>query len=195
MERQNTREDFLLLNRLQEGDARSFEELFNQYWEPLYVIALNRLRNSEEAREIVQSLFVDLWQRHEQLAVKTSLKAYLYTALRYAILDHLRSRTVRDRYVESIRAATYPLRNVTAETVAYRELETTVQQGMGRLPERCRQVFRMRRLEHYSVKEIALKLGVSSKTVENQLTKATKVLRLHLKEHVTLFLVALINLF
>lgn len=188
MEEQNTTKDLLLLDRLRRGDHRSIEILFHQYWEPLYATAVSRLQHPAEAQDVVQSLFTDLWQRREQLNVKTSLKAYLYTALKYTILDHIRTRVVREKYVQAIQHVASTSYNSTAETVAYRELERKVDQGISSLPERCRQVFRMRRLEHHSVKEIANTLGISPKTVENQLTKATKVLRVHLKEYIAIFL-------
>lgn len=188
MEDRNVAEDSLLLSRLARGDASSFEALFRRYWEPLYGAAFNRLKDSDEAQEVVQNLFADLWQRRAELMVKTSLRAYLYTALKYTVLDHIRAQVVREKYVKAIQHTPESPHNPTADTVAYRELESTIHQGIRRLPERCRQVFRLRRLEHYSVKEIAQQLDISPKTVENQLTKANRVLRLHLKEYVTVLL-------
>ena len=194
MEEQNATDDFLLLARLSQGDPQSLEILFHQYWEPLYAMAVCRLQDSAEAQDVVQSLFADVWQRRKQLNVKTSLRAYLYTALKYTILDHMRAQTVREKYVQVIRHVATTSNNSTADTVAHHELEEKVKQGMNSLPERCRQVFHMRRLEQHSVKEIAVTLGISPKTVENQLTKATKVLRLHLKEYVPILFLLIHNI-
>ena len=193
MEERTRINELSLLDRLRQGDPRSLELLFCEYWEPLYVMATSRLQNSAEAQDVVQSLFVDVWQRREQLHIKTSLRAYLYTALKYTILDHIRAQTVRQRYVQAIQQVVATSDNSTAETLAYRELKVKVDQGVRSLPERCGQVFRMRRLEQRSVKEIAGRLNISPKTVENQLTKATKVLRLHLKEYVSVLLLCLLG--
>lgn len=186
MKEQDTTEDFFLLAQVRQGDSQSFEILFQRYWESLYTAAYHRLNSRAEAQEVVQSLFVSLWQRREQLKVSTSLKAYLFASLRYTILDHIRAQTVREKYVQSICQRINPSNNATAETVAYRELENSVHRGIDALPQRCGLVFRLRRLEQYSVKEIAQLLGISPKTVENQLTKATKALRLHLRDYVTI---------
>lgn len=193
MEEHNAPDDFSLLERLRQGDPQSFELLFRHYWEPLYATAVCRLQNAAEAQDVVQNLFTDVWQRREQLNVKTSLKAYLYTALKYTILDYLRAQTVREKYARAIQRVVASSDNSTAEAIAYHELKKKVDQGVRSLPERCGQVFRMRRLEHHSVKEIAAKLGISPKTVENQLTKATKVLRVRLKEFVSILLLFLVG--
>ena len=185
MKEQDTTEDFFLLAQVRQGDSRSFDILFQRYWESLYAAAYNRLNDRAEAQEVVQSLFVSLWQRREQLKVDTSLKAYLFASLRYTILDHIRAQTVREKYVQSICQRVDSSNNATAEIIAYRELKDSIHQGIDALPQRCGLVFRLRRLEQYSVKEIAQLLGISPKTVENQLTKATKALRLHLREYVT----------
>ena len=175
--------DAALLRKVKEGDAHSFRVLFERYWEPLYATAYNRLKSAEEAQEVVQDLFLSLWQRREQLTINTSLSAYLFSALKYAVLDHMRAQIVRERYVKMIQSEGATQRNMTEEIVAYRELQKTVQAGIETLPARCQQVFQLRRLEQLSVKEIAKKLSISPKTVENQLTKATKVLRVYLKEY------------
>ena len=192
MEEHNRTDDFLL-DQLKQGNPQSLEALFDQYWEPLYNAAVCRLQNTAEAQDVVQSLFVDVWQRRERLRVNTSLKAYLYSALKYSILDYVRAQTVREKYVRAIQRTAPLADHATAETLAYHELKGKVDRGIHSLPDRCGQVFRMRRLEHYSVKEIASQLGISPKTVENQLTKATKVLRWHLKEYVSALLFFLLS--
>ncbi len=188
MEPVDAKTDLVLLDKVKQGDTRSFEALFERYWEPLYVTACNRLKDAEEAKEVVQDLFVSLWRRRTRLSIDTSLRAYLFSALKYAILDHMRAQIVREKYVKMIQRKTTVQRNATEEAVTYHELQRKVQEGIATLPTRCQQVFHLRRLEHLSVKEIAEKMSISPKTVENQLTKATKVLRMHLKEYVTIAL-------
>ncbi len=187
----NISEDFYLLEKLRQGDEKAFETLYNTYWQSLLNMAIHRIGSREIAREIIQDVFASLWQRRQELTINTSFAAYLHTALKYKVLDYMRSQNVRHKYVNEIKRAVTPFHNATAETIAYQDLSSALHKKISQLPEKCRQVFTLSRLDHYSTKEIADKLHISPKTVENQIGKALRLLRLSMKE----FLSALALLF
>lgn len=178
--------DDVLIARLKEGNREAFEELYNRYWERLFIMAANRLGSREAAWEIVQDLFVDLWQRRESLSVKSSFSAYIHTSLKYSILDFIRSQKVKEKYIEAIRKTASAQTNSTFEHITFNELNEAIQKEIANLPERCRLAFRMHRFENYSSREIASKLNISTRTVEHQIGKALKVLRSNLKEYLTM---------
>jgi RNA polymerase sigma-70 factor (ECF subfamily) len=146
------------------------------------------------AKELVQDVFANLWRRRQQLTIHTTFGAYIFSAMKYTILDHIRARAVKEKYIAAIKNAVQHADNNTVDFMAYEELNRTLEQEIRKLPEKCGRVFRLSRIEHYSTKEIAEKLQISPKTVENQITKALKLLRVNLREFTTL-LVFLFTLF
>ena len=181
----------LLIQLLQKSDEQAFETLYNRYWEKLLTIAYHRTGSIETAKELVQDVFANLWKRRDTLRIKTTFAGYIYTAMRYTILDHIRSQAIQEKYIEAIRHTALETDNSTLNFIAYQELTGVLEQEISKLPERCRAVFRMSRIDHYSTKEIAEKLHISPKTVENQLTKALKILRTNLEEFTVLLALVL----
>jgi RNA polymerase sigma-70 factor (family 1) len=183
-----------LILLLRQGDEEAFEILYNRYWEKLLTVAYHRIGSMEVAKELVQDVFANLWRRRQQLTIKTTFGAYIFSAMKYTVLDYIRAQVVKEKYVAAIKNAVHPTDNTTVDFIAYEELNRTLEQEIGKLPEKCGMVFRLSRMEHYSTKEIAEKLQISPKTVENQITKALKLLRVNLREFTTL-LVLLFSLF
>lgn len=183
-----------LILLLRQGDEEAFEVLYNRYWEKLLTIAYHRIGSMEVAKELVQDVFTNLWRRRQQLTIQTTFGAYIFSAMKYTILDHIRAQAVKEKYIAAIKTAVQYADNSTVDFIAYEELNHTLEQEIRKLPEKCRMVFRLSRIEHYSTKEIAEKLQISPKTVENQITKALKLLRVNLREFTTL-LVFLFSLF
>jgi RNA polymerase sigma-70 factor (ECF subfamily) len=174
-----------LTHLLQQGDEEAFELLYNRYWEKLLTVAYHRTGSMETAKELVQDVFTNLWRRRNHLNIKTTFAAYIFSAMKYTILDHIRSQAVKEKYAEAIKKTALGTDNTTLDFIAYRELNSILEKEINKLPEKCRMVFRLSRVEHYSTKEIAEKLQISPKTVENQLTKALKVLRANMQEFTT----------
>lgn len=180
-DKENFDED-LLIHLLRQGDEEAFEVLYNRYWEKLLTHAYRRTSSLETSKELIQEVFANLWRRREQLNIKTSFAAYIFTALKYTLLDHIRSQIVKDKYVEAIKKTASETDNSTLNLIAFEELSKVLEEEINKLPERCRLVFRLSRMEHYSNQEIADKLQISTKTVENQITKAIKILRANMQE-------------
>lgn len=184
MRNRTEHEEDLLLADLRRGSVRAFENIFNEYWEPLYKIARAKLRSHEEAEEVVQNIFSILWEKREKLLI-TNLSYYLNTALRNRILNIIRDKIPHQKYWNYYKTFIPQQRDSTEEVVAFEDLNSAVELAVSNLPEKSRQVFKLSRLEGRSNAEIASLLQVSEKAIEYHLTKCLKELRLHLKDYIT----------
>lgn len=163
-----------------QGNMVAFEEIYNRYWLKLYSAAHKRLKEREPAKEIVQDLFTNLWINRDSIRITTSLQGYLFTAIKYLVLNHKRAAAVRSNYSEVLMLVN-EYQELSAEDVfIYKELKERIETGASHLPTKCRSVFELSRVQYKSNKEIASLLGISEKTVENHLTKALRHLRLHI---------------
>jgi len=170
-------DDGLLAMLKNDDDAIAFSELYNRYWDRLFGAAYKRVRSVETAEEIVQDLFTDIWSRRKELEIKGELLIYLYSAVRYRVINHVHKEMVKNTF-EQIRPVLYPITdNSTEEIVIANDLRYCLAREAQQLPVKCREVYYLSRYEHQSNKSIAKQLSISEKTVENQLTKALKRLR------------------
>lgn len=171
---------------LAEEVTAAFHEIFNRYWSHLYATAYQRVRNKEAAEEIVQDLFTSLWVKRKNVQIHTSLAAYLFTSVRYRVLNHIEKEAVRKNYKDALQIVTTVCENPTEETVFLNDLTRKIDKEIDLLPSKCRSVFELSRKEYKTNKEIAVMLGISEKTVENHLTKAITRLRLKLSDAISL---------
>ncbi len=176
------------LDRLRLGDEAVFNLIYRAHWSSLYSAAYNHLRSRELAEEMVQDLFTALWLKREQLTIHTSLRGYLHTAIRHQIYDYIDKQTVRQRVHADLVYQQQDISHATEQTVAYDELQTHLMDAVGQLPQPAQMVFRLSRYEYLSTQDIARQLNLSPKMVEYHLTRALKLLRVHLKELITVFL-------
>jgi RNA polymerase sigma-70 factor, ECF subfamily len=173
---------------IQAGDELAFEQAFRQYYERLCGYANSLLHDLDEAEEAVQSVFLKLWERREGLDIQTSLKSYLYRAVHNRCLNRAKHEKVKREY-EGYNAEQLRQNPAQASDLAIQnELQGRIEVAVASLPEQCRAVFKLSRHEGLKNQEIADQLGISVKTVENQMTKALKVLRTHLADYVTVYL-------
>jgi RNA polymerase sigma-70 factor (ECF subfamily) len=162
------------------GDIDAFEEIYNRYWLKLYSAAYKRLRDRETAQEIVQDFFTSFWINREQVKIQTSLQGYLFTSIKYLVLNYKRAEAVRNSYAEILQMVNSSFDNSTEENYYYKELLERVEVEVNHLPPKCRNVFELSRKQYKTNKEIAQLMGISEKTVENHLTKALRYLRVNL---------------
>lgn len=167
-----TDEDLIALIR--ENDLGAFERIYNKYWSKLYLSAYNIIRDRQVAEDVTQEVLVNLWMKRANLKL-TSLNAYLYTSVRYQVFNVIRSGKVRADLFNKLEELFS--NNGGEELLSEKEINRLLEQGVAELPEKCRQIFIMSRKEHLSTKEIAERLGIAPKTVENQLTVALNRLR------------------
>jgi RNA polymerase sigma-70 factor (ECF subfamily) len=164
---------------LREGSRATFEELFNLHYPSLKQIALRYVLSSQEAEDIVHNVFLNLWEKRERLNVHESLTAYLQASVRNASLNCLKHEKIRDNYSASllIRLSEDDTAGNPSEQMIGQEQIDEIKEAIGQLPDKCRQIFRMSRFEEMKNQEIAESLGISLRTVENQLYRALKTLR------------------
>jgi RNA polymerase sigma-70 factor (ECF subfamily) len=163
-----------LISRLRTGDKAFFSYLYNLYWEEMYTAAFYVLQDKEVCMDVVQDVFLWLWE-HRQTVQIESPKAYLKAAVKFKIANYIRNGKVKDKVIDNLcRQQQAP---VTTDTLELKELSRMVQQVVLELPEKCREIYLLSRQEQLSNKEIAEKLGLSVKTVENQMSIALRRIR------------------
>jgi len=175
--------DIELCSLLENGRDDAFSEIYDRYWERLYIYVFSRTNSSDLAFEITQDVFVSLWQRRNEVVFHTSLSAYLYSCVRYKIIRHINKSKLREKYYRDFLSYTKPfVDNSNEEQINYNDINKLIELKVSELPKKCQKIFRMSRYNDLSIKEIAQKLNISHKTVENQLTIALKFLRKSLGE-------------
>lgn len=188
----NAYDEARIITLLKEGDMSVYEAIYQEYWPRLYGYVYNRLKSKEIAEEIIQEVFFSLWVKHKELQLTHSLSAYLFAAVKYQLLNYIKSDRIRKTYAHQF--AQYPEKmsdNSNEENMAATDLKNRMEKEVSRLPEKCQQVFRMSRHEHLSITDIASTLNISHKTVENHLTKALRQLRTMLGHHLCIVLLVL----
>jgi RNA polymerase sigma-70 factor (family 1) len=172
-----TLSDQEILTRIGDDDRAAFSELYNRYWQPLYQMAWNVLRDQESCMEVIQDVFVWLWDHRSALQIK-SPPVYLRAAVKYKIIDVLRSNKARELCFVNLEDLDPAHLLFDDDPLELKELKAVIVQLSAELPERARLIFELSRNEQLSNREIAEKLGISEKTVENQITIALKKLRI-----------------
>ena len=183
-----------LAMRIKHGDEQALELLFRKYNVRLCVFANKFLNDPEEAQEIVQDMFVKIWEGRDEIDPEDSLKSYVFKIVQNLSLNKLRRKKVESRYSEIYKLVYIEHQEFSAhESLIARELEEHIVHSIGKLPSGCRKVFELSRIGGLKYKEIADNLNISVKTVEVQMSKALRSLRIELSDYLTLFLIALIS--
>lgn len=174
-------------------DEQAFEQLFKTYFKSLHSYAFTILNSEAVAEEMVQQVFYKLWEKKEQMDVHTSVKAYLYRAVHNESLNYLKHHTIKSKHqTYAMQQQQNNYEHSAGEKLAGRELEQQIRQALNDLPEQCRTIFQLSRYEELKYREIAEQLGLSIKTVEAQMGKALKLLRLKLADFLAIMLTILL---
>jgi len=172
------------LQGLRQGDTGALRRLFDRHYPLLLGDIHTYLPDEDTCKDLAQEVFVELWRKREELDIHTSLRAYLRRAAVNRALNRIKSnrRTVLDDTAgQQDRADTSP--KDISQKQEQEHLEAALHRAIEQLPEKCRLVFSLSRFEHMSHREIAEQLGISTKTIENQITKAMRLLREAMLEH------------
>jgi RNA polymerase sigma-70 factor, Bacteroides expansion family 1 len=183
-----------IMEQIRAGDQTAFDNLFRQYYRYLVVVAFRYLKDDHRAKDMVQEVFLDFWKRRDTIRIEQSIKAFLRRAVVNNCLSTLR-KNQRIDLKDSPDTNISRLQDKVDQIYEYKELEEVVEAAVRSLPERCQLIFRMSRQENLSHKEIAEKLDISTKTIENQMTKALKIIREALKKYGLLLFLLLFTLF
>ena len=183
--------DIELATMLREADRVStpaFAELYNRYWKKLLVVAFHRLGSMDEAEEVVQEVFYNLWKRRTSLQLITSPATYLATAVKYEVINRLAKIQRLSEYKKHAERTSNASDNSTQEWLRSEEVRTIISDTVKALPEKCRIVYQLSRENGYTQNQIADKLNISSRTVEAHLARAMRSLRTRLRHFQVFFL-------
>lgn len=177
--------------RLEAGDLKAFEMLYNEQYTPLCHCAQRFVFDLDTAREIVQGVFVCIWEKRTSLPSEISIKAYLYTSVRNKCIDYLKHQNIENEYKKkwfkevlkhndnSLHTIDHPL-----DGLITKELENTIKDAIKNLPEKCREIFELSRFKGLKYREIAEELSISVKTVETQMSRALEKLKKELSIYI-----------
>jgi RNA polymerase sigma-70 factor, ECF subfamily len=169
----------ITINALKEGNVDAFDLCFRRFYTPLVAFARSKTSTYDIAEEIVQNVFAELWERRESLSPKTEIKQYLFSVVKNDCYDYARHLKVEQKYLDYLTTHQDDSFNF-FDTLVDEDFQKLINKVYQLLPEQCRNIFYMSRLEEMSYKDISQKLGISVKTVENQIGKALKLVRQHL---------------
>ncbi|KAB7530381.1 RNA polymerase sigma-70 factor [Flagellimonas olearia] len=191
-EKQIDKSHFIYL--LEKGKGIAFEALYRLYYDKLVHIAKGYLMYHDEAEEVVQKVFIKVWERRSKLKSVENINNYLYSMTKNSCLDTLKHQKVKNTYINTTIKETKWMVNhqfvmdETASAMIEKELENRIMDSIDLLPKACKKVFIKSRFEGMKNIEIAKELGISKRTVDNQISKALKHMRLQLKDYLTSFL-------
>ena len=169
--------DSELLDLLRSGDRSAFSEIYNRYWKNIFTVASNKIGQLEEAEEIVQDIFISLWNRREEIVITSNLNAYLAVSAKYRVIKILAKRNQYNKYAIHSQNHIPLTANSTEDWFEFVELRSRLEILVSKLPEKCRLVYKASREDGYSQKQISAEFGISEKTVEAHISKALKSLR------------------
>jgi RNA polymerase sigma-70 factor (ECF subfamily) len=168
--------DVELWNAIRCNDELAFTALFDRYWVRLYKTAVRYLKDHEAGEEVVHDVFLNIWERRHQLEIE-SFPNFLLTAIRYQVYNRMRSAKPRVILTATDIELNELDHNKGENRIKDQELQHELNQYLDQLPKRCQEIFYMSRVNQLSNQEIAGRLGISKRTVENQITVALKHLR------------------
>lgn len=171
-----------IIKRIRQGDKGQFESLFRSSYTSLVHYARRLIKDNDTAEEIVQDLFVRLWQDKEKIRIKSSLNGYLFRSVHNRCLHHIEHNKVIEKHAKEMSLEEDDDSASPSDLIQYKELHLKITRILDRLPERCGRIFCMNRFEGLKYAEIAEKLSVSVKTVEANMGRALREFRKALAE-------------
>jgi RNA polymerase sigma-70 factor (ECF subfamily) len=165
-----------------------FDRIYLSYFYRLHRFAKEYVMSDADAENIVQDVFLLIWEKREVLNIQISLTAYLFSLVKNKCIDHLRHRVIANEFQQELYLKLASLREINKAFASDEEIERFLTDAINKLPERCREVFVKSRIEGKKYREIADELNISVNTVENQMSIALKKLRVELKDYLPLLL-------
>ena len=168
-----------LLDGLKQNNVSVFNTIYLHYSKPLYTYLLHKLKDPELCNDVLQDIFVAVWEKRDELIIDISLKAYLYQAARFKIIDIYRRDVKYQKYLAEL--AGYIILDPSAITdrIDNRKKLEEIENAVNNLPEKMKEIFILSRFEHQSNRDIASKKNLSQQTVKNQISKALRILRIN----------------
>lgn len=170
-----------VMNQVKNSNETKFVEVYQNYWQPLFNSGYKRLKRKEVVEGIVQEVFVELWQKRSDLEIRRSMEAYLFTMMKYKVINYIRFLVVKDKYIHFVETNSKQLGSEVEEKLLFGELEKAFDEEVKKLPLQSRNVYQLRYYSGLKYSEIAEKLTISVSTVEKHMIKANKILRTNLR--------------
>lgn len=171
----------ILPGRFREGQEHAFVEIYDKYWYKLFLASYRRTKDKAVAEEIVQNLFLKLWEKRSTLVID-QLENYLFSSVRNATIDFLNKQMVAEKYLEHQKTYLSMEANTTEEMVRLDNLQEAIEKGLRSLSGKSETIFRLHKMDHWPVDKIARYLNLSEKTIQYHLTKSVKFIRSYLQE-------------
>ena len=171
---------------------KGFKHIFDMYYPRIWFFVKEYIKNEQDAKDIMQNIFLTLYEKRNSLKPNTNLNAYLFTLAKSQCLNYLKHLRVVEKYSMTVQAEQqetfinyYAMNTFEPDQMDIESLELLVEEAINHLPEQCRKVFEMSRYDGLKNKEIAQKMGISIKTVEAHISNALRILRVALKDSFT----------
>lgn len=184
--------DIKLLHRFRDGDVEAFRKIYETFCDPLYRFAYSYLKDEFESEEIVQDVFLKVWEKRAEVDVQKSFKSYLYRITVNKVFNALKHRVVRQKYEQQAMRSDQHTEETPESSIQFNELNEKLEHLLNELPEQQRTIFVMSRWKGMSNAEIADQLNLSIRTVENQIYRATRFMKLHLNDNYPLVILLII---
>ncbi|OQX72681.1 MAG: hypothetical protein B6D61_13405 [Bacteroidetes bacterium 4484_249] len=178
MSKEKNKADRKLFKKVKKGDIKSFEKLFDNYYQALCNFAFIYLNDEGLSEEIVSDVFINIWQKRNEIIILENLKSYLYKSTMNAVISNFRKKKANFTNLNNLESLDSSVDFITPETLLLdEEFKNKIEQLMDGLPYKAGLVFRMKKIDGLKYKEIAEILNISEKTVENHISKAIKKIR------------------
>lgn len=171
----------------------NFEQIFTAHFDGMFRYCMTMVNDQAEAEDIVQAVFTELWQDRHKTKFHTSIQAFLYKAVYFKCMNRIKHEKVNQKYISSLPQESY--HTTDSNPALLMEVNMMINAAVDSLPEQCRKIFSMSRYEGMRYQEIADHLQLSVKTIENQMGKALKSLRIHLADYLQVIIFNLITFF
>lgn len=167
-----------LLERMLSSDKEAFTAIYHRYWERLFLTAVKVLRSKEDAADIVQDVFLSLWNRRTTLTIESSIEAYLQTSIRYKAIHYIEKNITRRDYLAMLTDTEANDLSAGAETqLQFKQVQQVIRQTVEQMPPKMRAVYQLSRQEELTHKEIASRLGISDETVKKHIQHALQLIK------------------
>ena len=175
-----------------DDDEEAFLKIYDEYWYKVFLIAYKRLGKRDVAEELTQDLFLKLWEKRHTLKPQ-NISSYLFVSIKNSVIDHIHSGIVANKYLHFYKTFGELSSTNTQNIVEFDDLSQAIEKGLLKLPTKTQQVFKLSRLESWSLDKIARHLHLSEKTVGYHLTKSLKFMRAYLREYLLITLLFISN--
>jgi RNA polymerase sigma-19 factor, ECF subfamily len=186
--------DETLLDLVAGGDKDAFTMLYRRYWQSLFASAARALRSKTDAADLVQDIFLSIWNRRHELNITGSLAAYLQTSVKYSVIKYIEKNITRRDYLILLTEMLVSYQPPDVESqLQIKELQNVIYSAVEQMPHKMREVYRLSRQHHLSHKEIADRLGISDETVKKHIQHALQIIKTAIKHNATTFAFLLIQ--